>query len=169
MRESIGASWIMGIVLTFIALFSGYLAFSINYSKAFRVKDGIVDRLEKHNGPNCEVGGSCYGSIVDIENFLSEIGYNSSGDCKKFIDDDNAKFIGVKGGVVTKNPQSGKYNYCIQRIDAYNPNGQLTSAYYKVIVFFSLSLPIFNTGSSFHVSGETINIYYPEDKWMKEG
>ena len=51
MREAIGATWITGVVLAFIALFSGYLALSINYSKAFKVKDGIVDRLEKHSGP----------------------------------------------------------------------------------------------------------------------
>ena len=30
MREAIGATWIMGIVIAFIALFSGFLAFSIN-------------------------------------------------------------------------------------------------------------------------------------------
>ena len=50
MRESIGATWLMGIVMVFIALFASFLAFSINYSKAFRVKDGIVDRIERYNG-----------------------------------------------------------------------------------------------------------------------
>ena len=45
MKEAIGATWLLGIVLTFIALFSGYLAFSINYSKAFRI---TVDQIGKH-------------------------------------------------------------------------------------------------------------------------
>lgn len=164
MREAIGASWIMGIVLTFIALFSGYLAFSINYSKAFRVKDGIIERLEKHNGPNGGNGGK--GSIDDINAFLTEIGYNSKGDCKKVFGDTGLDYIGVTDDYVTSNPESGTYNYCIQRVTAYNQNGQLRAAYYKVVVFFSLSIPIIDLSSSFHVSGETINIYYPEDDWM---
>lgn len=166
MREAIGASWIMGIVLTFIALFSGYLAFSINYSKAFRVKDGIIDRLEKHNGPNCGAGSGCQGSIDDINKFLTEVGYNSKGDCSKIFGDSELDYIGVTDDYVTSNPTSGTYNYCIQRVTAYNQQGQLNAAYYKVVVFFSLSVPVLDFGSSFHVSGETINMYYPEDDWM---
>lgn len=160
MREAIGASWIMIIVLTFIALFSGYLALSINYSKAFRVKDGIVDRLEKHSGPNTD-------SIEDIYNLMSEINYNSKGSCDLLDNETRVEFIGVNKNMVTKNPHNGEYNYCVSKVNAYNPSGQMTSAYYKVVVFFSLSFPIFEELLSFHVSGETINIFYPEDNWME--
>ena len=80
MREAIGATWIMGIVIVFIALFSGYLAFSVNYSKAFKVKDGIVDRIQKHNGPNQE-------AIDDIADLMNDIGYSSTGKCSNFFND----------------------------------------------------------------------------------
>lgn len=161
MREAIGASWIMIIVLTFIALFSGYLALSINYSKAFRMKDGIVDRLEKHSGPNTD-------SVEDIDNLMSEINYNSRGSCDMLSNGDaGVDFIGVNRTMVTKNPTSGTYNYCVSKVNAFNPSGQMTSAYYKVVVFFSLSFPVFDDLLSFHVSGETINIFYPEDNWME--
>lgn len=160
MREAIGASWIMIIVLTFIALFSGYLALSINYSKAFRIKDGIVDRLEKHSGPNTD-------SIEDIYNLMKEINYNSMGSCDLLKNEDGVDFIGVNKNMVTKKPTHGTYNYCISKVNAFNPSGQMTSAYYKVVVFFSLSFPVFDELLSFHVSGETINIFYPEDNWME--
>ena len=36
MRESIGATWIFTICLTFIILMTAYLAISVNYAKAFK-------------------------------------------------------------------------------------------------------------------------------------
>ena len=42
MREAIGSTWLIGIVVTFIAIFSGFLAYSISYTKAFRVKNEII-------------------------------------------------------------------------------------------------------------------------------
>ena len=159
MREAIGATWILGIVLTFIALFSGYLAFSVNYSKAFRMKDGIVERLEKHSGPNKE-------ALEDIGELMDEIGYSSKGKCSTFFTNDSLSWGGVSKNVVTKSwdVTSGEdFNYCLQRVDAYNTDGQLSASYYKVYVFFSISLPFMNAGSFFHVTGETSNIYFPED------
>lgn len=161
MRESIGATWILGIVLTFIALFSGYLAFSVNYSKAFRVKDGIVDRIEKHSGFNQE-------AIEDINDLMKEINYSSEGNCSTFFTDSELPYIGVTDNV-RSNPitdgayDNSEYNYCVQRIDSFNSNGTLSASYYKVYVFFSLSLPILNSSSTFNISGETTNIYYPND------
>lgn len=163
MKESIGASWILMIVLVFIALFSGYLAFSVNYSKAFRVKDGIVDRLEKYNGPNNK-------SLQEIADFIDEVSYTSKGKCADLFEDDRLTSMGVVVGDLHPDiPASDNetYHYCLQRVKAYSPtDGQLTSSYYRVIVFFSLSLPIFDIGSSFHVDGETVNIQYPEDDYM---
>lgn len=163
MRESIGATWILGIVLAFIALFSGYLAFSVNYSKAFRIKDGIVDRLQKHNGLNNE-------SVKDISELMSEIGYSSKGNCSNFFTDSDLKYAGVVGEYVETHANSAydnnTYNYCVQKVKSVGSEGQLTASYYKVYVFFSLSLPFFNSGSTFNVSGETVNLYYPEDNYL---
>lgn len=157
MRESIGAGWIMTIVITFLILFSGYLALSINYSKAFKVKDGIVDKLQKHNGPNAE-------SIADIESYMSKIGYSSKGYCTEFSED-SLVYIGVNRGIYTMNGRD-KYNYCIQKIANKSTTGtgmQMFGAYYKVIVFFTLSLPILDNISSFRISGETVYLQYPND------
>lgn len=172
MREAIGATWITGVVLVFIGMFSGYLALSINYSKAFKVKDGIVDRLEKHSGPNKE-------SIDDIASMLEQLAYNSKGSCDRLFNNDTdarrtSKFIGVNKTHVSKNPTNGTYNYCVLRINSNMTNGavvddkkgQLSAAYYRVIVFFTLSLPLIDNFTNFNVTGETININYPEDDYM---
>ena len=47
MRESIGGAWLVGIVITFVVLFTSYLALSVNYSKAFKVKNEIISLIAK--------------------------------------------------------------------------------------------------------------------------
>ncbi len=48
MKESIGSVWIFAICMTFIVLFTGYIAIAVNYSKAFRIKSHIVSEIEKN-------------------------------------------------------------------------------------------------------------------------
>lgn len=158
MREAIGATWIMGIVITFIALFSGFLAFSINYSKAFKVKNGIVERIEKHSGLNED-------AVKDISSFLKEIGYNATGKCDMLLSDEQLKFAGfrIDEGTTSHPNKNGKYNFCIQKISSQSVSGQMNTAYYKVYVFFSLSIPVIENFTKFDVTGETKNIYFPND------
>lgn len=46
MRDAIGGVVNIQIILVFIVIVSGYLAFSVNYTKAFRVKNKIITTLE---------------------------------------------------------------------------------------------------------------------------
>lgn len=161
MREAIGSTWIMGIVLAFVSLFSGYLAFSVNYSKAFRMKDGIIDIIEKHNGPNRN-------AINDINDLMNQVSYNSRGACNTFFTNHELTYIGVLRDQVSPRVQVGsgsEYNYCIQQVNAIGKNGQLSSSYFKVYVFFSVKLPMVS-GALFNVSGETVNLYYPDVSCM---
>ena len=59
-----------------------------------------------------------------------------------------------------------EYKFDIQKIANESTTGtgkQTFGAYYKVIVFFTLSLPILDNISSFRVSGETVYLQYPND------
>ena len=55
MREAIGGTWLFGLVITFIVFFASFLAVSINYSKAFNVKNNVVDLIMRTgiNGYDC--------------------------------------------------------------------------------------------------------------------
>ena len=164
MREAIGSGWVMTIVLAFIALFSGYLAFSINYSKAFRMKDEMIEIIEKHNGPTSEALG-------EINKMMNEINYSAQGACEEYVNDsEGSKTIGVLKTIVTSSESfsfSDSYNYCLTEVAYFGGYGQLSSSYYKVHVFFSLSLPMINNSSIFNIAGETKSIYYPENECMK--
>ncbi|MBR6072895.1 MAG: hypothetical protein IKP76_01060 [Bacilli bacterium] len=169
MRESIGTAWIMIIVMTFIALFSGYLAFSINYSKSFRVKDGIIERIHKHNGINSD-------AAMEIDKYLNQINYNAKGNCKMYYDEykdisssvDAAGFNGTKYTIIDSNSKKETYNYCIFKIKnslkgEKTKTADASSAYYKVVVFFSLQIGNLSFFSNFKTTGETGTIYYPKD------
>ena len=50
MRESIGGGWLFGIVIVFIFMFSGFLAYSVSYTRAFNVKNEIINYIEQSQG-----------------------------------------------------------------------------------------------------------------------
>jgi hypothetical protein len=50
MREAIGGTWLFGIVITFIALFASFLAYSISYTRAFNMKSEILNIIERSEG-----------------------------------------------------------------------------------------------------------------------
>ena len=70
MKEAFGGTWIMGFVVLFIVLFSAYLAVSVNYTRAFKVKNKIVNIIEENEGFNTR-------SKERISTYLNEIGYNT--------------------------------------------------------------------------------------------
>ena len=46
MRESVGSTWTFGLVITFIFLFSSFLVLTINYTKAYKVKNETISIIE---------------------------------------------------------------------------------------------------------------------------
>ena len=166
MRESIGGAWLLGIAVTIISLFTAYLAFSVNYSKAFKVKDGIVERIEKYEGfseTNTRSGRSSSNVVDEIQDFLNMISYNTQGKCTEAIG--VAKpFYANNGTTHLKDNRSMKSTYCIERVTKAGTNGDYSSAYYKVTVFYGFDLGFIDLNSVFFLSGETKNIYYPKDE-----
>ena len=52
MRESIGTQTIFKAVLIFTFLFSGFIAVAITYNKAYKIKNEVINILEKYEGVN---------------------------------------------------------------------------------------------------------------------
>ena len=50
MKEAIGGTWLFQIVIAFILLFTGFMCLTINRSKAFNVKDQIIQSIQSYNG-----------------------------------------------------------------------------------------------------------------------
>ena len=194
MREAIGATWIFGIVIVFIVLFTGYLAFSINYAKAFTVKDSIIDTLEKYSGPGKYSGTKSdinTGPVFEeINKKMINVNYNAKGSCKTVTEamletmpedkkstiKDNV--IGVKNQNakvfhnVLSDSEKNMYHYCIiKQKQYYKDELGLGYSNYFVATFFSVNIDIISVAQirfNFFVSGQTKNIAYPVDWFTGE-
>lgn len=156
MREAIGGTWIFSIVVVFIVLFTSYLAISVNYSKAFRVKNGIINIIEKREGLTPD-------TQKEITSYLSTAGYSVYSTCDTTPADNDE--IQYKKGFESDS-SGNKYKYCVIKTNVSEANGsalKLNKSYYKVTVFFRLDLPVIGDVFVFPVSGETKPIYYAED------
>ena len=47
MRDAIGQVFALQVILAFVLLINGYMAYSVNYARAFRVKNQIVNIIEQ--------------------------------------------------------------------------------------------------------------------------
>jgi len=163
MKEAIGGTWIYGIVLLFITVFTCFVSVSTNYSRCFKIKDEIILTLEHYHGINEK-------SIKTINEYLTGIGYSSTGKCP---DDGNKwyKFSAADANRTTG--YGGNTNYCITKHNVVSRNantqvingpiGHPDSAYYGVVVFFRLDWPIFRQFFNITISGETGMVYLPKD------
>lgn len=146
MRESIGGTWLLGLVLVFVVLFASFIAVAINYTKAFRVKNEIINIIERDEGFITEVeeGQTTEEKISD---YLEAIGYNR-GDLS----------VGCPEEIYGEDAKTGDgNNYCYKLIQtsesSYNSTKQ---GYYKVTSFVIIDLPLLFDGTfTVPVSGET--------------
>lgn len=73
MRDSLGGTVVLMIIVVFIVLVSGYMAFNVNYTKAFRMKNKIVDSYNKFGDCCRSTGSVCDNEITE---YAESIGYN---------------------------------------------------------------------------------------------
>ena len=69
MRDSLGGLVSIFIIVVFVVLIMGYLAFNVNYTKAFRMRDKVIDVYNRHDG---DCNNDCKKEIID---YAKEIGY----------------------------------------------------------------------------------------------
>lgn len=159
MKEAIGGTWILGIVIVFIVLFTSYLALSVNYSKAFKVKNKVIEIIEENEGLTSD-------AQTKITQYLNDVGYFVYGPCNREQDTDDllengyGDVVGCEKKVAAANTQ--KYKYCVATRNAGNDD-ILQRKYYKVTVFFKFDLPLFDEVFTFPVTGETKAVYFAKD------
>lgn len=152
MRQSIGGTWLFSLMIIFILLFTAYLAVAINYSKSFKVKNEVINIIEREEGLTSNVNPNDKGAIEQISSYLDSVGYINHGKCP----------TGYKGYEKYEEGNSIKYGYCVKKYNSYNEREPQRS-YYSVVLFFNMDLPIFGDFFTFRVKGETTEIEYPAD------
>ena len=156
MREAVGSYFLTTIFVIFVVLFTGYMCLSINMNKAYKVKNEIINIIQKNNGFDSN-------SLMQIQDYMTRIGYRTVGDC------DAEKNEGFKGyGISGSASTSNRAVFCVKMMDTKYTSSNHTKvqfpevAYYQVKVFFSVDLPIVRQFFTFGLKGSTKKLFYPK-------
>jgi hypothetical protein len=153
----------MSIAIVFIVLFASFLAVSINYSRAFTVKNEIINIIENNQGwtQSSNRTYACTDTNTtecQILKYLSQVGYNIPSDGTVYCPEEYNR----NGSPVEVNPGG----YCIKLIctktgtGRQNATNNAASGYYIVTTFVRVELPIIWTGLNVPVTGQTMTLYY---------
>ncbi len=145
MRDAIGGTFTFQIIIFFLVLVSGYLAFSVNYSKAFRAKNKVIDVYEAYEG-NLKNDRA----QEKINTYFKQIGYNPA---QEYVNVKNAECaeIGSSTGGSTTGSDASKVcgkcecqnGFCIKEVcDTENSSTLLSKKYAEVTTFVSIDIPI---------------------------
>ena len=142
MKAATGNAMLMNIIIVFLVIVMALLVTSISYTKAFRIKNRIVDIIEYYDGDFDDVGTKA-NITNEINNSLSSVGYRLSGS-KKCKEIDNKKAIQL----------DSNYQVCIYEYD-----NSTRGKYYKVIAYMYFDVPVVGSILNIPVSGET-KVFY---------
>ncbi len=151
MRQTIGGTWLMQLMILFILLFVGYIILTLNYSKSIRLKNEAVSMIERYNGLNDD-------SIELINNYLVSSGYTAKGNCAATTETGVYGAADLKVMSLEEAVPNKKYYYCVKKFSGAN-----TTKYYQVTLFYKFNLPILGNISGFTVRGTTSNFQTSDD------
>lgn len=136
MKEATGSTFMIYVLLIFLAVYITFVAVALNYAKAFRVKNSVIDIIEQNEGIDEFGDENVKGTVIDlIETRLNDYSYmvNLSSETKNKYKDYTCYDMG----------------YCIKKVD------DLGREYYGVVTFVELSMPFINFDITIPIKGET--------------
>lgn len=160
MRDAMGGSVVIVIIVFFIVAVSAYLAFNVNYTKAFRMKNKIISYYEEYKGDCYNVGSTCHRKI---KKYADEIGYDPADlNC-----DSLGKCTGSRGRTKDCYKEIGRL-YCVKKVEknklddptlyVHDDTGG-SSFYYKIVTKIDIKIPILNNVFGklqvFQITGDT--------------
>lgn len=146
MRDAIGSTIMVTIIITFIVIVSSYLAYNVNYTKAFRMKNKIISIYEDYKGV---CNDSCQ---TEIYNYSRDLGYKPAS-------------LHCSNNYVLK--PSGNPLYCERKItvntlanddSAKVVKDKIGTHYYNIVTRINIQIPLFDNIFDFgflYVSGDT--------------
>ena len=151
MKDAIGGTFSLQIILFFLVVINAYLAFSVNYTKAFRIKNNIIAIIEQQEGytVSSAIGGE-ESAETRIFNLMKSANYT--------INKSDLKCNKMGNGYKTIYDDIEKAGFCLKLHK--NADG---SGYYTVVTQVNIDIPIVNNilplSGIFSIKGETKSIY----------
>lgn len=155
MRDAFGGITSLAIIVVFLVLVSGYLAFNVNYTKAFRVKNKIVSMFEQYEGNCGNRGPSTQECDAKIDEYIQNIGYSAP----YLTNVNQTSLVCPTVGCVSGCSQKG---YCWMKVDVTTATDIEDKAYYKIATQINMDIPIINKIMPglkiFQITGDTRTI-----------
>ena len=162
MKEAISNAFVFNLIIVFVIILIAFFVGSISYSKASKVKNRIVEVIEKE-GEHSDNPENAYAlGKEEIEEWLSSgnengtgIGYrqNTNGGLKN-----NCPNITPvpEGATVTNVTETNDYEYCVYRIEYCDKDNSRCNIYYRVIAYMYFDVPIISDLVRIPITGETM-------------
>ncbi len=161
MREAIGNVFVFNFIIVFVIIFIGLFATSSVYSKAAKVKNEVLDIVEKYADELENVNTLPEEVTNEIETMLTKVGYRLNRNKKN-------KCPEVLNGTLMNDYSN--YHYCVYKHnkvdDDTTDNGNLPRRgnYYTVITYMYFDIPLIGSNLEFEVHGQT-RTYFKEVKY----
>lgn len=157
MKEAIGQTFSLEFIIVFLLLLNGYLAFNVNYTKAFRVKNEIRSIIQKNEGLT-------ESAVSDIETYMQKVNYYQGEGYNDWC---------TNNGHNVCKTDTGAFCYDVATSPKYgtDKDGNEIAAYYTIYSFVDINIPVLNrfipqTAGLFAVTGETSLIYTNETPYI---
>lgn len=132
MKEALGNTFIVNIVILFVVVFMFLFVGSMSYTKAYKIKNKIINFIE-------DSGTYDATTIDNINTTLKQMGYRVVSGVPKCND---------RGGTLLTT-DANNYRYCIVEFESSK------GIYYGVTTYMYFDFPIINSLLEFPVYGET--------------
>ncbi len=154
MKEAIANAGVYNLVIMFVIILLAFFIGSLSYSKAFKVKNKIIEEIEKDQGYTTGVADS---TEDRVEDWIASIGYriNTGNDRNT----ENCPKVTGNGGEEGKLVNSdGDYQYCVYEFDTCTKGADKAKCgkYYRVTAYMYFDVPILSGLLKLPVSGETM-------------
>lgn len=156
MKNAIGGVFTLQAIVIALIIIMCLMAFAVNYSKAFRLKNEIRSIIEKHDGLTEDARIQINKTVRNYQYFLDD---RYEEECNKMKYDTYRSTEDGGTGI----------RFCIKReyannMGEINQKPSYRGAYYSIVTFVNIDVPIVNnvipfTSSLFSISGETALIY----------
>lgn len=143
MREAFGGTFTIQLILVFLAIYIAFIAVALNYAKAFRVKNQIINLIEQNEGIDNTEWTDQSGVIGKINTYLGQMSYYV--DLNKISNNNNDNLHCYEKG------------YCIEEYSL-NSTDEINSVYYKVTTYVKIDLQVFRLNFTIPITGETRKI-----------
>ena len=167
MKEAISNAFVFNLVLVFVIILLIFFVGSIGYSKASKVKNRIIEEIEKEAEHSEHPENAYDNAKEEIENWLafgsedgSGIGYrmNTRGGAKTACPSASSIQSSLPSGTKVKNvTETNDYEYCVYRIEYCDRNDARCTLYYRVIAYMYFDVPIIGQMIQVPVTGETMS------------